>query len=62
MVSHDLVDGFIPKNAVKQCNKCRKRVDFTVTCTKYPKRIPHEVLVSGDCPDFELKETAEQKV
>ena len=60
MVSHDLVDGFIPKNAVKLCNKCKKRVNFTATCQKYPKRIPHEVLV-GECPDFEPKEKTEQK-
>ena len=51
------LDNFIPKNAVKQCNKCKKRKDFTITCQKYPTRIPHEVLVGENCPEFESKET-----
>ena len=49
-------DHPILKNKVKQCNQCRKRVNFTATCEKYPNRIPHEVLVSGSCPDFEPKD------
>lgn len=48
-------DHPILKNKVKQCNQCRKRVNFTATCEKYPDRIPHKVLVNGDCPDFTPK-------
>lgn len=61
MVSNDLIDGFIPKNAVKLCNDCRRHILFTVTCKSYPQGIPYEVLV-GDCPDFEpLEETEADK-
>lgn len=59
MASHDLVDGFIPKNAVKQCNECRKRHRGTFTCEAYPDWIPDEML-TGKCPDFEPKEKAEK--
>ena len=48
--------NMIPRNAVKQCNKCKKRVNFTATCPLYPKRIPSEVLTGEDCPEFEAKE------
>ena len=51
------LDNFIPKNACKQCNKCKRRAVGTITCTKYPERIPHKVLVGGNCPEFEEKET-----
>ena len=51
-----VLDNFIPKNAVKQCNKCKKRVNFTATCPKYPKGIPYEVLVGESCVEFEPKE------
>ena len=61
MVSHDLVDGFIPKNAVKLCNKCKKRnLKKPFTCQVYPDWIPKEML-TGECPDFEPKEKTEQK-
>lgn len=43
---------FIPRNAVKMCNKCKKRTK--VTCTVYPKLIPKEALLNG-CPEFEEK-------
>lgn len=48
-----------PKNAVKLCNKCRKRKNYTATCEVYPNGIPKKVLM-GDCPDFEAKEQTEQ--
>lgn len=48
--------NMIPRNAVKQCNRCKKRVNFTATCPKYPERIPHEVLTGENCPEFEEKE------
>ena len=43
------------KNAVKQCNKCKKRVNYTATCPLHPKGIPFEVLTGEDCPEFEAK-------
>lgn len=46
---------FIPKNAVKMCNECKKKVKFSATCKVYPKRIPLEVLKNG-CPEFEAME------
>lgn len=48
--------NMIPRNAVKQCNKCGKRVNYTATCPKYPERIPYKVLTGEDCPEFEAKE------
>lgn len=53
MVSNDLVDNFIPWNAMDQCNRCRK-VRKMFTCDVYPKWIPKEIV--GHCPDFEAKE------
>lgn len=52
----ELRRGTPMKNAVKQCNKCKKRVNFTATCPLYPKRIPYEVLTGEGCPKFEAKE------
>ena len=46
----------IPKNAVKQCNRCERRVKFTATCPLYPRRIPNEVLTGEGCPEFRKKE------
>lgn len=57
MVSHDLVDGFVPKNAVKLCNECRKRKNYTATCLEYPDGIPKKLLFGNNCPDFEPEET-----
>ncbi len=54
-----VLDNFIPRPAKCQCNGCKKRVDYTATCPKYPKRIPHEVLVGTDCPEFESKEPSD---
>ena len=54
------LDNFIPKNAVKLCNKCKKRVNFTATCSKYPGVIPKNILFSNSCPDFEPKEETKQ--
>lgn len=54
------LDNFISKNAVKLCNKCRKRKNYTATCEVYPNGIPKKVLM-GDCPDFEPKEQTEQE-
>mgnify|MGYP001037139516 CR=1 FL=1 len=50
------LDNFIPKNAVKLCNKCRLRKNYTATCDVYPSGIPKKVLLSSDCPDFDPKE------
>mgnify|MGYP003414788553 CR=1 FL=1 len=41
------MNNFIPKNAVKLCNRCQNRNRGEVDCKMFPKRIPHEVLV-GD--------------
>lgn len=55
MVSHDLVDGFVPKNDMAQCNLCRKFKKETITCQKYGEWIPKQKPV-GACPDFEPDE------
>lgn len=56
MVSNDLVDGFIPRNAVKLCNLCGKQSsEKPFTCEVYPDWIPDEML-TGDCPDYEQDE------
>ena len=60
LVCHEEMVRGVPLKAVTvQCNKCRKRVNFTATCPKYPKWIPDEVLTGGGCPDFEPKEVLE---
>ncbi len=46
----------IPRNAVKQCNECRKRVPYTISCSKCPENIPYQVLTGEGCPEFEAKE------
>lgn len=51
------LDNFIPMPVKCQCNKCKKQAKFTATCPRYPKRIPHEVLVGENCPEFEPKKT-----
>lgn len=54
MVSHDLIDNFIPKNDMAECNRCKKyRGKFT--CEKFHEWIPRQKPV-GMCPDFEPKE------
>ena len=57
MVSHDLIDNYIPvlKNEMAECNKCRKFRRETVTCEKYPEWIPRQK-PKGHCPDYEPKE------
>ena len=54
------LDNFIPRPSKCQCNECKKRVNFTVTCPRYPRRIPHEVLVGEDCPEFEAMEPKQE--
>ena len=51
------LDIFIPKNACKQCNKCKHLRAKTASCKKYPEWIPDEVLTGEDCPEVEEKET-----
>lgn len=51
----ELKRGTPLKNAVKQCNQCKKRVNYTATCPLYPKGIPYEILTGEDCPKFEKK-------
>lgn len=54
------LDNFIPKNAVKLCNKCKHLQARTASCKAYPEWIPDEVLFSNNCPDFEPKEETKQ--
>ena len=50
-----------PKNSVKLCNRCRKKsLTKPFTCEVYPDWIPDEML-TGDCPDYQPKEKAEQR-
>ena len=56
MMPNETNQTMIPRNTVKQCNKCRNRVLHTITCPKYPKGIPDKVLTGEDCPEFEEKE------
>lgn len=53
------LDNFIPKNAIKLCNKCSRREK--ISCKTYPNGIPKKVLFGNECPDFEPKEETEQK-
>ena len=53
------LDNFIPKNAMEECNKCRKYHKGKFNCEKYPEWIPRQKPV-GNCPDFEPKEQTEQ--
>ena len=56
MVSNDLVDGFIPKNEMAQCNLCRKQSsEKPFTCEVYPDWIPKQKPV-GTCPYYEPDE------
>lgn len=54
------LDNFIPKNTVKQCNKCKHLRAKTASCKRYPDWIPDEVLTGEECPEFEPKEKAEK--
>ncbi len=38
------LDNFIPKNTVKECNRCKHHILGTVTCKAFPNRIPDEIL------------------
>jgi hypothetical protein len=50
------MDNFIPKNAVKLCNRCQNHICGTVTCKLYPTRIPHNVLVGEPlCKEYQEK-------
>ena len=49
------MDNFIPRNAVKLCNKCRLANKGEFTCQVYPEWIPDEMLM-GDCPNFKPEE------
>ena len=40
MVSNDLVDNFIPKNNMAECNRCRKFRRKTITCEVHQEWIP----------------------
>ena len=51
----ELKRGTPLKNAVKQCNQCKKRVNYTATCPLYPKGIRYEILTGENCPKFEKK-------
>lgn len=51
-MAQENMNNFIPKNAVKLCNRCSKRATGKIACEMYPQRIPHEVLVSKDCKGF----------
>ena len=56
MVSNDLVDGFIPKDEMAQCNLCRKQSsEKPFTCEVYPDWIPKQKPV-GTCPYYEPDE------
>lgn len=55
MVSNDLMDNFIPKNNMMECNKCRKFCKKTITCEVYPEWLPRQKPV-GKCPYFEPME------
>ena len=54
------LDNFIPKNACKQCNKCKHLRARTASCKRYPEWIPDEVLTGEGCPEFEAKEPKKQ--
>ncbi len=55
MVSNDLVDNFIPKNNMAECNRCRKFRRKTITCEVHQEWIPRQKPV-GRCPYFEPME------
>ena len=47
------MDNFIPKNAVKLCNKCQNHIRGTATFKIYPTWIPHNVLIGNPlCKDY----------
>ena len=51
------MDNFIPKNAVKYCNRCKHQTPKTVKCDAHPDGIPLELLVGRKkCQEFEEKE------
>ena len=58
-VTEDGAGQLIPKNAMEECNKCRKHHKGKFNCEKYPEWIPRQKPV-GNCPDFEPKEQTEQ--
>lgn len=43
---------FNPFKPAKQCNQCSRRIKGRIACNKYPEKIPHEVLVNGECDMF----------
>ncbi len=56
----ETMDNFIPKNAVKLCNKCKHRFNGTATCKVHPTWIPQEQLVSDYCKDFQPREKVQK--
>ncbi len=59
-MSKETMENFIPKNAVKLCNKCKHRFNGTATCKVYPTWIPQEQLVSDYCKDFQTREKVQK--
>ncbi len=59
-MAKETMDNFIPKNAVKLCNKCEHHIRGTITCEAYPERIPHKQLISDYCKDFQPKEKVQK--
>ena len=55
-MAKETMENFIPKNAVKLCNKCKHHIRGTITCEAYPDRIPHKQLISDYCKDFQPRE------
>lgn len=48
------MDNFIPKNAVKYCNRCKHQIPRTVKCKVHPDGISLELLVGRKkCEEFE---------
>ena len=55
MVSHDLIDGFIPRNEAAECNLCKRFQQETISCEKYPAGIAEQKPV-GHCPFYDPDE------
>ena len=56
------MDNFIPKNAVKLCNKCEYHNRGTVTCKIYPNGIPYDILIGKPlCEKFKERQSNPEK-
>jgi len=44
-----------------QCKRLIRHLQTKTACTRYPKGVPHEIIMGRECPYFEAEEGVESK-